>query len=344
MPRNDALKQIPVSELARVVGGNVSGKVDGLVTAVCPLDAPVPGGVSFTRLKSSTQVQRLLTDSPLVALIVPAELARDAVKTSVALIAVTDPVFAMTQITPLFHAAAEIAPGISPRAEIDPSAVIGKDVRIGAFCVIGPRARLDDNVVLHPHVVVYPGARVGARTVVHAGAIIREECSVGADAVIQNGAIIGADGFGYTPRPGIGLVAVPQVGTVVLADRVDIGANACIDRATLGETKVGLGTKIDNLVQVGHNTTIGQHCILCGQVGIAGSCSIGDQVVIGGASGVGDHITIASGSRFAGRSGIIRNITSRGDYAGQPATPIRRWNRAIAALLRGDGTRDGDKG
>jgi UDP-3-O-[3-hydroxymyristoyl] glucosamine N-acyltransferase len=311
-----------------------------MVATICPLDAPVVGGVSFTRLKSSTQVQRLLTGSPLAALLVPRELDRSAVASSVALVAVADPVFAMTQIVPLFHIPAEISPGINARADIDPSAVIGENVRIGAFCVVGPRARIEDGVVLHPHVVIYPGARIGPRSIVHAGAIIREDCTIGADSVIQNGAVIGADGFGYTPRPGIGLVSIPQVGTVVLADRVDVGANACIDRATLGETKVGLGTKIDNLVQVGHNTTIGQHSILCGQVGVAGSCSIGDQVVLGGAAGVGDHITIASGARFAGRSGVIRNITTRGDYAGQPATPIRKWNRAIAALLRSAPTRE----
>jgi UDP-3-O-[3-hydroxymyristoyl] glucosamine N-acyltransferase len=131
-----------------------------------------------------------------------------------------------------------------------------------------------------------------------------------------------------------GLVPVPQVGTVTLGDRVDVGANSCIDRATLGETTVGLGTKIDNLVQVGHNTAVGKHSILCGQVGIAGSSKIGDQVVLAGSVGVADHIHIASGSRFASRSAVVTDIPEKGDYAGAPAVPARQWNRAMIALLR----------
>lgn len=326
---------VTVHDITRLVGGVLVGPGTATVSTICPIDAPRPHGLSFTRLKSWLQVERLLDQSPLAALIVPKDLEIETTSPPIPLIGVDDPVYAISQVIPHFFEPAESPVGISPRADVDPTAVVGRNVQIGAFAVIGPRVILEDDVVIHPHVVLYPGVRIGPRTIVHAGAIVREECVLGADSVVQNGAVIGADGFGYTPRPGVGLVPVPQVGIVVLGDRVDVGANSCVDRATLGATRVGLGTKIDNLVQIGHNTTIGQHAVVCGQVGIAGSCAIGDQVVLGGGVGVGDHVTIVAGARFAGRSGVSRNITAKGDYAGHPATPLRRWNRAITALLRG---------
>ena len=164
--------------------------------------------------------------------------------------------------------------------------------------------------------------------------MIREDCIVGSDTVIQNGAVIGADGFGYVPDKELGLAPVPQVGVVVLSDRVDVGANACIDRATLGTTLVGLGTKIDNLVQVGHNTKIGKFAILCGQTGVAGSCDIGNQVVLGGAVGVADHIQIVDGCRIAGKSVVFGNLTEKNDYAGYPARPAGEWRRSMAIVSK----------
>jgi UDP-3-O-[3-hydroxymyristoyl] glucosamine N-acyltransferase len=334
MPRRHLTTPIPLSEIARVVNGVVHGDATTPISSLCSFDTPTPHAITFSRVASSPQLTKVLADLRCGAVIVDHRAVSPATPLAMPLIAVTDPVLAMTKVVPLFFEGAERTQGISPKADVDPGAKIGARVTIGAFSSIGPRVVIEDDVVIHPHVVLYPGVHIGARTVLHSGAIIREECVVGADSLVQNGAVVGADGFGYTPDPTLGLAPVPQVGTVVLGDRVDIGANSCIDRATFGETKIGLGTKIDNLVQVGHNTVIGRHSILCGQVGIAGSSVIGDQVVLAGSAGVADHISIASGARFASRSGVVRDITSKGDYAGYPAVPVRQWNRALAALLR----------
>ena len=193
---------------------------------------------------------------------------------------------------------------------------------------------IEDRSVIHPHVTIYPRVRLGQGCVVHAGAVLREDVTLGDHCVIQNGAVIGADGFGYIPDQAGNLHAVPQVGAAKLGNEVHIGANSCVDRGTLGNTTVGDWTKIDNLVQTGHNVSLGQNCIVCGQTGIAGSVSIGNRVVLGGGCGVQDHVSIADGCRFAGHSGVIGDITERGDYAGMPALPARQWRRLVAQLRR----------
>jgi len=187
-------------------------------------------------------------------------------------------------------------------------------------------------VVIHPHVTVYPGVRVGARSVLHAGVVIREDCIIGEDNVLQPGAVIGADGFGYIPDPTFGLRPVPQVGHVVLAERVEVGANSCIDRATLGVTAVDTGTKIDNHVQVGHNTKIGKNSILCGMVGIAGSAHIGSNVTLAGYVGVGDHVSIVDNVRVGAKGGVSSDIREPGDWCGYPVVKGHRWRMQCAAL------------
>ena len=167
---------------------------------------------------------------------------------------------------------------------------------------------------------------------VHSGACIREGCEIGDYGIIQNGAVVGSEGFGYVPDLELGLRHVPQTGNVKLEARVDIGANTCIDRGTAGDTHIHLGSKLDNLVQVGHNVSIGSHSILCGQVGIAGSVNIGEQVVLGGNSGVADHVDIVSGVRVAAKSGVIADIDEKGDYIGFPAQKASTWRRQLVNL------------
>lgn len=334
MPQRTLQAPLRLEDIARQINGTIHGDTTTTVGAVCPIEPGEVHGLGFARAKSPTQLEKTLRATRCAAAIVSAKAFPPGAISPIPVIVVPDPVLAMTKVVPLFFEGAEIAEGISTKADIHPSAQIGKNVRIGPFCAVGPRVTIADDVVLHPHVVLYPGVTIGARSVLHSGVVVREECELGADSVIQNGAVIGADGFGYTPDPSRGLVPVPQVGTVALSRGVDVGANSCIDRATLGQTKIKDGTKIDNLVQIGHNTEIGRHSIVCGQVGIAGSCTIGDGVVLAGSVGVADHITIAAGARFAARAGVTTDIESKGDYAGHPAVPVQRWNRAMAALLK----------
>lgn len=335
MPRI-SLNQWPIlSEIASKVGGSVFGDPSSQILGLCSLDEPTPGFLSFSKEPRTFTVESQLKKSPqLGALLVLPSIDVATVSKFCPAIVVPDPLAAMVALMPLFFTPLRPSEGIHPQAVIDPSARIGKNVSIAPFSVIGPGAQIGDDVVIHPHVVVYPLASIGARSIIHSGATVREECEVGSDCVIQNGAVVGADGFGYYPDPKFGLRTVPQVGKVILKDRVDLGANACVDRATLGTTVLGLGTKLDNLAQVGHNTKVGAHSIMCGLVGVGGSCSIGDGVVFGGQSGIADHCTVASGARFGGGAGVIGDISEKGDYMGYPAIPISDWKRVQAGLRR----------
>lgn len=323
---------IPVKQIAEILNAEIQGSIDGFVHGICPIDTPEAGHLAFIHGKSVQNVIKALDGSTLGAVLVEKGLDVSVVDPNVTLIIVSNPLGALVTLVPLFFEDEDFESHLSPKADIHPSATIGKRPRIGAFVSIGAEVVLGDDVTIHPQAVIYPRARIGSRTTIHAGAVIREGVVVGSDVIIQNGAVIGADGFGYIPDPVVGVRHVPQVGIVELADRVEIGANACIDRGTLGKTSIGLATKIDNLVQMGHNVVVGSFSFVCGVTGIAGSCTIGNQVTIGGHCGIADHITICDRTRFAGLSGITRDITEPGDYGGFPAMPARIWRRQVAGM------------
>jgi UDP-3-O-[3-hydroxymyristoyl] glucosamine N-acyltransferase len=213
---------------------------------------------------------------------------------------------------------------------------------------IHPSAKLGEGVVLAPGVVIAPGVEIGAATrigpnsVIARGVAIGRNCEIGSNASISHaylgdgvlvlpGAQIGSPGFGFASSPA-GHVKIPQLGRVILQDRVEIGACTAVDRGALGDTVVGEGSKIDNLVQIGHNTRIGRHCVIVGHVGISGSCELGDFVVVGGQVGIADHAHIGDGARLAGRTGVVGDLPGGQDYGGMPAKPIREWARELAAV------------
>ncbi len=320
-----------LAELARRLGGEVVGDPATRVAAVRPLAAAGPEDLSFlTQARYRDEAVRSRAAAILVAPGVRLE--------GRALLVVENPSLSLARVIELFHPRESPPPGIHPTAvvgagcEIDGSAaigpyavigdgtVIGAASVVGAHAVTGRRCRLGEGVVLHPHAVLYDATELGDRVVVHAGVVL------------------GADGFGYASR-GAEHVKVPQVGRVVVEDDVEIGALSAVDRATLEETRVGRGTKIDNLVQVGHNVAIGRGCILCGQAGIAGSARLGDSVVVGGQSGVMGHHEIPSGTQIAGKS-MAMEQSGGGQIAGIPAVDIRKWRRQTVLLGRlGETTR-----
>ncbi len=207
-------------------------------------------------------------------------------------------------------------------------------MHVGAFAVVGPRARVGARTVLRPHVVLYEDVTVGEDCHLHSGVQVRERCRLGDRVVVQNGAVIGADGFGFA-RDGDGQYhKFPQVGTVVIEDDVEIGALTAIDRAALGETRVGHGTKLDNLVQVGHSVTIGRDCVLAGQVGIAGSTHIGDRVTLAGQVGVAGHLTISDDAIVTAQSGIPGFVEKGRILSGSPAIDNRAWLKSTAVFAR----------
>lgn len=224
-------------------------------------------------------------------------------------------------------------PGIHPTAVIDPSATVGEGVAMGPYAVVGAGCRVGRGTRLGPHAVLECDASVGEDCVLHAHVVVRERCRVGDRAVLHAGCVLGADGFGYLPGP-TGLQKIPQVGIVVVEDDVELGAGVCIDRATSGETVIGRGCKLDNLVQVGHNVRIGPHSVFSAQTGIAGSCVIGSGVTMGGQVGLGDHVTVGDNAKVAGKSGVHRDIPDGGVVFGYPALDAGEARRVFAAIRR----------
>jgi UDP-3-O-[3-hydroxymyristoyl] glucosamine N-acyltransferase len=246
---------------------------------------------------------------------------------------VPDPHRAFVDVVELFHSPPAPPPGIHASAVIASSARLGRDASIGAHAVIGEDVVIGDGCVLGPGVVVYAGVRAGQRFVAHARVVVREGVRIGDRVTLHAGAVIGSDGFGYLPGPD-GIRKIPQVGTVVLEDDVEIGANATVDRAALGETRIGRGTKIDNLVMVAHGCQVGPFCLLAAQVGLAGGTVLGGGVMLGGQVGSAGHLTVGAGAKVAAKSGIHNDLTPQGTYGGIPAIDIRDWRRAVRSFAK----------
>jgi UDP-3-O-[3-hydroxymyristoyl] glucosamine N-acyltransferase len=221
--------------------------------------------------------------------------------------------------------------GVSERAAVDPTARLESNVAVEPFAAIGAHAEIGEGTRIGTGAIIGPGVKIGRNCSIAAGASVL--CAlVGNSVIIHNGARIGQDGFGYAPGPR-GMIKIVQVGRVIIQDHVEIGANTTIDRGTMDDTVIGEGTKIDNLVQIGHNVRIGRHCAVVSQVGIAGSAVIGDGVQIGGHSGIKGHITIGDGVQIAAMSGVISDIPAGERYGGIPARPVQDFLREVAAVM-----------
>lgn len=249
-----------------------------------------------------------------------------------ALLVVKDADAALLKVLTLIEACRRApTPGIHPSAVVDATARIDPTASVGPLCVVGAGARIGPRTRLCTGVSVGEDSTIGADCVIMDGVRVQHACAIGDRVQIQPNASIGADGFGYVPTAR-GLVKLPHVGTVVIEDDVEIGANSCIDRAKFGETRIGQGTKIDNLVQVAHNCVIGKHCVLCGQAGLAGGASLGDGVLLGGKVGVADGVRIGSGAKIAAHSGVAHDLPGGESYMGAPAWPATEWRRIFAAI------------
>lgn len=247
-----------------------------------------------------------------------------------------NPYFAFAQAIQLFYRAPVYAPGVHPTASVHPTAVLGQDCHVGAYAVIAEDVRIGGNAIILPHVVLYPGARIGDHFFAHSHSVVREHCILGNNVVLQNGAVVGTDGFGFardgaTPNQG-GWRKILQSGPAILEDDVEVQANSCIDRASIGETRIGRGAKIDNLVQVGHGSRVGENTLLCAQVGLAGSSHVGSDVILAGQVGVAGHCTIGDRVVVTAQSGTHGDIAPGRMMSGSPAIDTRQWMRAVAAF------------
>lgn len=229
-------------------------------------------------------------------------------------------------------------PGIHPSSVISTTAYIGEGVSVGAFGVVGDNARVGNDTIIHAGVKVGTNVTIGKNCVLHPNVSIEDDCTIGDNVILHAGVVIGADGFGYVKDETGKYIKFPQIGTVVIEDNVEIGANTCIDRGALGETRIGKGTKIDNLVQVGHNVQIGKRCVIAAQTGISGSVVIEDDCVIGGQVGFGDHVRVQSGAIIGSQAGVLPGkIVRPGVWWGTPIQPLdeyKRQNARVKGLAR----------
>jgi len=317
---------VNLRELSARLGCELHGDGDVEIGGVAGIEEAGPGDLTFV---ANRRYLSLLTTTRAAAVVIgPGH------ETTLPRLVVENPYLAFARAVALVHPPARPAPGVDGSARVDPAAALGPDVHVGALAVVGAGARVGARTVIHPHVVLYPGVEVGEDCVLHSGVQVRERCRIGHRVVVQNGAVIGADGFGFA-RDGEGRYhKFPQVGIVVVEDDVEIGALTAIDRAALGETRIGAGSKLDNLVQIGHSVKVGEHSVLAGQVGIAGSTRVGQRVTLAGQVGVAGHLEIGDGVVATAQTGIPSSVPAGAVVSGYPAIENRLWLKASAVFQK----------
>ncbi len=314
-------------ELAAELNGEVVGDGEVVIRGVAGIREALPGDITFI---ANSRYDTYLDDTRASAVICSHE-TREA---RVPLLRVDNPYLAFQRVVRIFRPDRDRpTPGIHPTAVVAPGARLGAEVSIGAHCVVEAGASLGDRVVLMPGCYVGHRAEIGEDTYLYPRVMVREDCVVGARGILHPGVVIGSDGFGFAFDAGR-YHKVPQVGNVVVGDDVEIGANTTIDRATTHSTRVGDGTKIDNLVQIGHNVVIGRHCIIVAQVGISGSTELEDYVTLGGQAGLAGHIRIGKGAMVGAQSGVTKSVPAETVVSGYPAVPHSLWKRLSALVHR----------
>ena len=318
-----------LSELARLTFARLEGNGDDIeISGAAGLDDAKPGEVTFL---SNPRYTPRVNSTKASAIYLSEEAQTDR---PISVLRAKDPYLAYTRALRLFHPVTAPEPSIHPAAAIDSSARLGTRVTIGAGVVIGPNVEIADGVHIHPNVTIYEDVSVGKDSVIHAGVAIRERSVLGQRVVIHNNAVIGCDGFGYAKDEEKHWLKIPQTGRVVIEDDVEIGAGTTIDRASVGESRIGRGTKIDNLVQIGHSCTVGEDTLLCAQVGLAGSSHIGSRVILAGQAGVAGHLKIGDDVVLTAKSATSHDVPAGKVISGIPAFDNRDWLRSTAAFRR----------
>jgi UDP-3-O-[3-hydroxymyristoyl] glucosamine N-acyltransferase len=316
-----------LAELARHLGTTCHGDSDQEISGVEGIEKAGAGHLTFVANPKYTPYARTTQASAVLV-------TEDFEPIAAATLRTANPYLAFARAVELFHPAPVYPPGVHPTAVIDPSATIGEGVHLGAYVVVGAGCVIGPGSVLLPHVVLYPKALLGSGCLIHAHAVVREGCRLGDGVVLQNGAVVGSDGFGFAKEDNGAWHKIPQSGAVLLGDQVEVQANSCIDRASIGQTEIADGVKIDNLVQVGHGSRVGSHTLLCAQVGLAGSSGVGKNVVLAGQVGVVGHSFIGDGVVVTAQSGVPGDVAPGSVISGSPAFEHRAWMRSIAAFRR----------
>ena len=314
-----------LAEIARRLGGRLVGK-DRAVTGVRPLESAGPEDLSFL---ANPRYRPLLEGCRAAGVLVEPGVEAP----HLSLVVVDRPYAALAKVLAFFDRRPRPAPGVDPRSALDRDCILGRDVSVGPFVSAGPGCRIGDRAALLAGVTLGPGVSIGEDAVLHPCVTVYDGCVIGARSVLHAGTVVGSDGFGYAQEGGKH-VKIPQLGNVVIEEDVEIGANVTVDRATFGSTRIRKGTKIDNLVQVGHNCDVGEDSILVAQVGLSGSVRLGRGVVFAGQSGVVGHVSIGDGSRIGAKSAVTGDLPPDSFVIGYPARDHREWKRAQAVLAR----------
>jgi UDP-3-O-[3-hydroxymyristoyl] glucosamine N-acyltransferase len=316
-----------LGEIAERLGCELEGDANIEITGVAGIEEAKTGELTFL---VNRKYRSMLDTSRAAAILI----ARDSGPAPMATLFSSNPYLDFARAIELFHPAQQYA------TEIHPTAVIAKSARIGAAAHIGPHCYVDEdveigrNAVLHSFVTIYRGAKIGDEFFAHAHACVREDCRIGNRVLLQNGVVIGSDGFGFARQVDGRWHKIRQSGITVIEDDVEIQAHSVIDRATVGETRIGRGAKVDNLVQVGHACKVGEDTLLCGQVGLAGTTIVGDRCILAGQVGAAGHLTIGDGAVLSAQSGVPTDVPAGAVYSGYPAINNRDWRKSVAVFNR----------
>ncbi len=306
-----------------------TGEVDLDIRAAAGLDLAQPGEITFlANPKYTPQINQTKASAIFVHEGVKIE------RADIAVLRSKDAYLAYTRALRLFHPEVEIVASVHPTAVIDETAKVAATVEIMAKAVIGKNCEIAENVKIYPNVTIYDGVKIGANSIIHSGVSIRENCEIGENCIIHNNTTIGSDGFGYAKTEEKHWLKIPQVGRVVLENEVEIGANTAIDCASVGETRIKRGAKIDNLVQIGHSCTVEEDALICSQTGLAGSSVIGKRVILAGQVGIAGHLKVGDDAVVTAKSATSHDVEPGKIISGIPAFDNRDWLRSTAAYRR----------
>jgi len=319
------MSKVSLAELAALVGGRVLGDESLEVERFAPFEVAGDGEITFI---TNPKYLKKLPESRATAVIVNQELAAPC-----ALIICSNPYLAFARVLERLYVKPVAVQGVMAGANVHESATLGKNVTIHPGCHVGANVVIGAGTTLLPNVVIYPDVKIGESCFFHAGVVIREECIVGNRVILQPSVVVGSDGFGFAPD-GERYVKIPQVGNVVIEDDVEVGAGSCVDRAALGSTRIERGCKLDNLVHIAHNVSLGANTVMAAQVGIAGSTTIGQHCTFGGQSAAAGHVKIGNNTTVGGKSAIVSNTAGGQVFSGIPAMPHRDWLKASMSLVK----------
>jgi len=319
--------EITVRELAERLGCLVEGDPDLVITGVSGMDQASASQLTFL---ANPKYASRVKDTKAGAILIAQPVAGLAITCLIS----ANPYLDFSRTLSIFYQAPRPAQGIHPLASIDATATVGVNASIGPFAVVGPRVMIGENAVLHPHVVIYEGAQIGDDFMAHSHSAVREFCRVGNRVILQNGVVIGGDGFGFAKRADGSHEKIAQSGITVIEDDVEVQTLTSVDRATMGETRVQRGAKIDSLVQIGHACTVGEDNIICAQTGLAGSSILKKSVLLAGQVGISGHLTIHDNVTVYAQSGVGGDVAAGSRISGSPAFEAREWLRAAMGFRK----------